>query len=385
MRKKTGAAVAVGAAIVACFALGFVPLSRRERALAAQSAALADTAPLVSAAPPRRAPPVDTVLLPGTLEALEDSTIYARVQGYVKAWRFDIGDEVKAGDLLAELETPELDQEQHQAAATLAQLRARLLTAEASARLARSTFERYQGAAAADAVSLQLLAEAKASLETAEAAVEEAKENIKAGEASVQRLNELLGFAKVRAPYDGVVTQRMIERGDLVTAGNGTNQALFRLQHTSVMRVFVHVPQVYAPAVKPGVEADVVLREYPGRVFKGRVTRSARSLDTASRTLRTQIEVDNADRALLPGMYAAVKLSLPQTGSSVRIPASALVVSSEGTRVATVTGDRVHFELVTITADFGTELAVDGVRGDERVVVDPSDRLSEGAAVRLAP
>ena len=362
---------------------GLLPHLRREAELRAAVEARGGP-PVVSVVKPRRAPREDQVPLPGTIEAMEETTIYARVNGYLKGWLVDIGDRVEAGALLAEIETPELDQEEKQAEAVVAQLRAKLLTTEAGVHLAQSTNARYRAAAEQGGISAQQLEESQAAVETAQAAVEAARQDIAAGEANLRRLAELTSFAAVHAPFAGTITRRSIENGGLVTAGNGTSQALFRLARVDPVRVFVHVPQMYAPAVAAGSPAELVVREYPGRAFHGEVTRSAGALDPSSRTLLTQIEVANGDRALLPGMFVKAKLSLPRGGAAFLIPASSLSVHAEGTQVAIVGPDgRAHFRKVEIVTDSGSEIAVEGLSGEERIVVHPSERLSEGGAVKV--
>jgi RND family efflux transporter MFP subunit len=383
--KKTLAVVAGSAAIVflALLLLGLVPRAQRDAALKADADKKRQSAIKVSVGKARWSGGDEEVSLPGTIEAIEETVIYARVNGYLKRWLVDIGDAVPSGALLAEIETPELDAEKLQAVATIAQARARLLTAEANVRLAESSYERYKGAAEKGGISPQELAERGAAVETARAAVEAAKADIEAGQANAKRLDELLSFARVRAPFSGIITRRTTEVGSLITAGTGTSQALFRIARVDPVRVFISVPQVYATAALVDQVAELVVREYPGRSFRGKVTRTAGALDPASRTLLTQVEVGNDKRELLPGMYAQVKLTLPHAGEGLRIPASALVVNAQGTQVATVgEGDRVHFLKIDVSGDYGTELAIRGLTGDERIVLDPSGRLSEGTVVQ---
>lgn len=377
------AGVVLALVFVALFLSGYLPLAQRQSALKAESGRASDAAIRVTVAHPKRVSGDERVQLPGTIQAIEETTIYPRVNGYLKKWYVDIGDEVKAGDLLAEIETPELSEEKHQAEAAVGQARARLLTAEANVRLTTSSYERYKGASERGGISPQELAERSAAVETAQAAVAAAKADIAAGEANVRRLAQFLSFDKVRAPFSGTITQRTAEVGGLLNAGNGTSQALFRLARVDPVRVFVSVPQSYAPAVRAGAVAEIRIREI-AQPFEGKITRSAGALDPSSRTLLTQIEVPNPTHTLLPGMYAQARLVLPQGSYDLRVPASALIVGAQGTQVATVDPSaRIHLKKVEITGDYGTELAVNGVAEDDRIVVDPGTNLSEGAKVEV--
>jgi RND family efflux transporter MFP subunit len=337
----------------------------------------------VRVARPRLAGPTEDVALPGSIQAREEATIYARTSGYLRRWLVDIGDGVAAGQLLAEIETPEVDQELAQAAAAVAQLRAKHARAEADLALARSTLDRYRGAA--EAVTEQDLAERGAAHAAARAAVDAATADIAAGEANLGRLRELKSFARVLAPFTGTITQRSIEVGDLVTAGTASGRALFRVADTDVVRVFVHVPQAFAPTVRTGTAVAVSVREFRTRAFEGRVTRTAGALDPTSRTLLTEIHVPNPDHALLPGMFARARIALARPSAPLLVPAATLVLTAEGPRVAVVDdGGRVRFRKLEIEDDYGSEVSItSGLSVEDRLILSPGERLHEGVEVEV--
>ncbi len=315
--------------------------------------------------------------LPGTVEAFQQASIYARTSGYVKRWNADIGQIVHEGDILAELDTPEIDQQLSQAKSTAEQ-------AQASYNIAQTAADRWEAMVKAHAVSVEEADEKKARSN-------ETKATLAADQAEVQRLTELQNFKIIRAPFTGTVTYRKIEVGNLVSAGTaqGTSE-LFRIAQTDPLRVYVSVPEANTRSIQPGVEALLHVPAYPDRIFHGEVIRSAGALDTNSRTLRTEIRVPNPDAALLPGAYAEVRLQLLDSMPTILIPANALIVNSAGTQVALIENidgqDKVHFLPVKVGRDLGTEVEIlQSVKEGDRLVTNPPADLGEGAVVTAKP
>jgi RND family efflux transporter MFP subunit len=326
----------------------------------------------------RLAAPKVELPLPGTVEAFQQASIYARTNGYVKRWLVDIGDVVHEGDLLAELDTPEVDQQLGQAKATAEQ-------AKAAVDIAQLAADRWSTMVKAHAVSQEEADEKNAALS-------EAKATFDADEANVGQLTALENFKHIVAPFTGKITYRNIEVGNLVSAGTGSNSVntgtteLYRIAQTDPLRVYVDVPEDATRAIHPGVEADLHVADYPDRVFHGEVARSAGALDATSRTLRTEIRVSNPDGALLPGAYAEVRLNLVDGAPAILIPANTLIVNSSGTQVALIQSldgiDSVHFLPVKVGRDFGTEVEIlQDVKEGDRLVTNPAADLSEGAVV----
>lgn len=313
----------------------------------------------------------DELVLPGTVQAFVDAPIYARTSGYVKRWLVDIGGPVKAGDLLAELETPEVDQQKQQAEADLA-------TATANYQLSSSTAERYRGLVESDSVSKQ-----DADDRLGDAAAKKAQ--LASSRANLDRYRQLEGFKHVVAPFDGVVTARNIDIGTLVNAG-GSGQELFHVADTRKLRIYVQVPQAYAATMKPGLEARLHFAEHPGQEYAARLVRTANAIDPVQRTLRVELQTDNPDGALLAGGYGEVHLKLPVAAQTLRLPTNALIFRSEGMQVATLgPDDKVVLRKIKVGRDFGSEIeVVDGITPDDTVVINPPDSLSEGQAVHVA-
>ncbi|MGO9211737.1 MAG: efflux RND transporter periplasmic adaptor subunit [Terriglobales bacterium] len=322
---------------------------------------------------PTRAPASSEIVLPANVQAFIDAPIYARTNGYLKKWYVDIGSRVKTGQLLAEIDTPEVNQ-------ALGQSRADLATAEANLNLSRITADRYRDLLKTDSVSKQDADNAAGDYAAKQAIVHSA-------EANVRRLEDLQSFQKIYAPFTGVITARNTDIGALIDSGavGGTRTELFHIVQPDKLRAYVNVPEAYSQAAKPGLTADLTLAEFPGRRFPGKLVRTASAIDTNTRTLLVEIDVDNPTGTLLSGAYAEVHLKLPGANSSLILPVNTLLFRSEGLRVATVP-DGQHAELkpVTLGHDFGSEVeVVAGLNGDEAVIINPPDSLISGQAVRI--
>jgi RND family efflux transporter MFP subunit len=323
----------------------------------------------VTVAAPKLGAPVTSLVLPGNVTAQTDSPIYARTSGYLTRWYFDIGARVKKGALLAEISTPELDQQ-------LAQAQADLNTAQANANNARIQAARYSGLVKSDAVSHQDT-DTFVNQATATAAT------VRSAQANVERLRELQSFEKVYAPFDGVVTARNIDTGQLIDPG--ANKELFHLQAIQTLRIYASVPQIYSQNVKRGSKIDLTFAEHAGKTYQGTLVRTAEAIDPASRTLLVEIDVDNHTGDLLPGSLAQVHFKMPAAGPTFIVPASALIFRKEGLRVGTVTGDNVaHLIPVVIGEDDGASVQiVTGLGLGDQVIQDPPDSLIEGEKVQV--
>jgi RND family efflux transporter MFP subunit len=310
--------------------------------------------------------------LPGRLEAFSRAPIYARVSGYLKEWKVDIGANVKTGQMLAEIEAPDLDQQ-------LLQARADLLNTQATARLSEATLKRRQSLANSNIISQQDLDERIADLASKQAAV-------KSSQANVDRLEALAGYKKVLAPFDGVVTARETDVGSLINAGSSTAPAMFVISDTSKLRVYVNVPQSYVPNVRIGTKAMVTVPEYPDRKFPATVEFSSQAVDSQSGTSRMQLIVGNEAGLLLAGGYANVRFNLSRDVQPLHVPASALLFDQNGLRVATVgADDKVVLKTVTIARDLGRDIEIaTGLAADDRIILAPPDGLVDGAQVRIA-
>lgn len=363
---------------------GWLPKARQSLALEHDAGEVRRTLPRVQVTQPRPGPTETVLMLPADIEAIEETTIYPRTSGYLKKWFVDIGDEVRQGQLLAEIDSPEIDQQLRQAVANVEQLNARKKVAETRFKLARLNLHRIE-ALPVGIRTQQDLEERQAEVEVADYTVKVAEADIQAGMAELQRVKELQAFSKVYAPFAGTITARTIELGQLVTSGNDLAQSLFRLSRTDTVRVIVHVPQMYAPSIQPNQTAELVVREMPGRIFPGTITRTAKSIDLQTRTLLTEIEVANPDGLLLTGSYVQARMTAKRDNPPVIIPASALIFNSEGTTVAVV-DDQNHIQLrdVEVDGDYGTSLGIaTGLSATDRIVVNPGDRLKEGQSVTV--
>jgi RND family efflux transporter MFP subunit len=327
--------------------------------------------PIVNVIHPKNGAPLEELILPGNTQAFSDTPIFARTNGYLKRWFFDIGAHVKRGDLLAEIETPEIDKQ-------LQQTRADLETAQANYHLAETTAARWQLLLESDSVSRQETDEKVADLSARKATEDSNASN-------VHRLEDLQSFQKVYAPFDGIVTARNTDVGALIDAGaNSAGKELFHLAAIDTLRVFVAIPEVYSRAAVTGAAAFLTLDEYPGRSFHGTLARTSNSIDQASHTLLTEVDVPNPDGQLLPGAYVSVHFKLPQTVRSVVVPSNTLLFRSEGLRVALVRDGHVQLASVKIGRDYGSTVEViSGLQASDAVVLDPADSLVSGAPVRI--
>jgi RND family efflux transporter MFP subunit len=384
--------------VIACIAGGLVPRLARQKALAAAAAAVNQRKPVVIVSPVKPAPARDSIDLPGDCQAMIESPIFARADGYLKTRQVDIGDHLKTGQLMAEIETPELDREISQARATLAQsqasldeLKADIELARANLSLAQVTLDRWQHLFAKGVVARQDLDQKKADFDVknaqtqrAEASLATARETVLANEANLQRLQELKGFARVVAPFDGMVTARNVDVGTLINAGNGgASREMFRVARIQPLRIFVNVPQTYVSEMHNGQSAELRVDEKPGEVFPARVTNISDSLDADSRAMLVILETPNPGATLYPGMYAQVRFTLTHAKPLLRIPGDTVIQTKTGLRVAVVDGRNVvHFRDISIAQDLGAEVeVVSGLVLGDLVISNPSDAVVENAVV----
>jgi RND family efflux transporter MFP subunit len=407
------------AVVLICGGLFFTGWSRHKKVTEQVDAAAEherNTPPQVNVEKVVRAPGDVSITLPGNIMAVTEALIYARASGYVKKRYVDIGDKVQEGQLLAEIDSPELDSQVAQARATLTQAesqatqaRAQLENQQAQLTLARVTWERYRNLAARGAIARQDADQQETNYHTAEAAVKAAQanvgavdDNVKAAKANLDRLIALQEFEKVKAPFSGVITVRNFDIGALISAaGSSTstsaNTEMFRLAQFNVLRILVNVYQENAPWIKAGQLGEVTVQEFPTRKFVGRITRTANSVDVASRTMLTEVQIPNPDLSLLPGMYAQVKLTRSNEEPPLMVPGDSIITSSQGLQVAILQNPpppqdgaprqpglkRIHFVSVSVGRDNGEQIEITkGLQGWEYVVVNPGDAIQEGALVQ---
>ncbi len=328
--------------------------------------------PAVSVVSPKRTAPTDEIILPGNVQPFINSPIYSRTNGYLKKWYFDIGAHVKQGQLLALIETPEVDQQ-------LQQARSNLLTAQANLELAAITKTRYLGLLKSNAVSQQDADNAVGTYNANKAIVE-------ADKAAVEQYSALVSFEKIYAPFDGVITARNTDIGDLINSGSGggVKTDLFHIVQPGVLRVYVNVPEEYSQGIKVGMTADLNITEFPGRKFQGKLVRTANDINVTTRTLLIEIDVDNPTGTLLTGSYAEVHLAVPTQASTFLIPVNTLIFRSEGLHVAAVKDGQVVLAAVTPGHDFGNQIEiVAGLKAGDQVIVNPPDSIVAGQAVKI--
>lgn len=372
-KRSRKAWIVVAVAVIAVAALLGSGIWSRVRAGATLRAETVQAAlPAVSVVSPKRTAPADEIILPGNVQPFITSPIYARTNGYLKKWYFDIGAHVKQGQLLAVIETPEVDQQ-------LQQARSNLLTAQANLDLAAITKTRYQGLLKSNAVSQQDVDNAVGTYNANAAIVE-------ADKAAVQQYSALVSFEKVYAPFDGVITARNTDIGDLINSGSSSNVKtdLFHIAQPGMLRVYVNVPEEYSRGVKAGMTADLSLAEFPDRKFQGKVVRTADAINMTTRTLLIEIDVENPTGTLLTGSYAEVHLAVPTLASTFLIPVNTLLFRTEGLRVGVVKGGKVVLTTVTPGHDFGNDIEiVAGLKADDQVIINPPDSIVAGQQVEI--
>jgi len=382
--------------VAGVISLGLGPRLKRQRALAAESAAGASRPPLVRVARVERAAARADLDLPADLQALIEAPIFARVEGYISQRAVDIGSRVKKGQLMAELETPELDQQLRQAQATLSQARAAMKQSQAqvaetraSLNLAQITAERWRKLTDEGVLSRQDTDEKeaqrdvkRAELDAVRASVAAGEEAVRAAEANVSRLQELKAFSRLTAPFDGIVTYRNPDVGTLISPGANGHE-MFRVADISVVRAFVNIPQSHVPFLTPGLPVALRVDDMPGRTWKGEVANIAHELDPNTRTMLAIVRVENPDLVLKPGMYTRLLFSLPSPPQALRLPGDSVMGRNDGSYVAVVgSGKTVHYRKVEIGRDFGSWLAVTrGVDAGDLVVLSPGDEVREGTVV----
>jgi len=328
--------------------------------------------PAVSVVSPKQTAPTDEIILPGNVQPFITSPIYSRTNGYLKKWYFDIGAHVKQGQLLAVIETPEVDQQ-------LQQARSNLLTAQANLELAAITKTRYQGLLKSNAVSQQDVDNAVGTYNANKAIVE-------ADKAAVEQYSALVSFEKIYAPFDGVITARNTDIGDLINSGSSTGAKtdLFDMAQPGKLRVYVNVPEEYSQGIKTGMTADLNLTEFPGRKFQGKMVRTAEAINVTTRTLLVEVDVDNPTGTLLTGSYAEVHLAVPTQASTLLLPVNALIFRSQGLQVGVVKDGKVVLTPVTPGHDFGAQIEiVAGLKPDDQVIINPPDSIVSGQAVQI--
>ena len=357
-------------AVVTVFLSGVWSRVRARTALKAETAQMAQ--PAVSVVSPKQTAPADEIILPGNVQPFITSPIYARTNGYLRKWYFDIGAHVKQGQLLAVIETPEVDQQ-------LQQSLSNLNTAKANLALAETTKNRYQGLLKDNAVSQQMVDNAVGSYNANKATVD-------ANEANVKQLQALQSFEKIYAPFDGVITARNTDIGDLINSGSsgGVKTDLFHIAQPGTLRVYVNVPEEYSQGVKTGMTADLSLAEFPGRKFEGKLVRTSDDINMTTRTLLIEVDVANPAGTLLTGSYAEVHLAVAAQASTYLLPVNTLIFRSEGLRVGIVKDGKVILTPVTPGHDFGNEIEiVSGLKADDQVIINPPDSIISGQQVQI--
>jgi multidrug efflux pump subunit AcrA (membrane-fusion protein) len=407
--------VAVVVLMAVLFVTGYLPRAERERGIRAEAHAEETNIPIVNVAQIKKSAPTSELLLPGSMIPVTEAYIFARSAGYVKKRYVDIGDLVKQGELLAEIDAPDLDQQVLQAEAALSQAKANLNQVQAALdqtkaqeRLTKVTLDRWVVLVGKGVLAKQEgdqkqadFDNATALVHVAEANIKAAQDNVKASEANVSRLTELKRYEKVTAPFAGVITSRSIDEGSLISASgsgqgtpalgstssaNASGAELFREAQVGTLRIMVNVPQAYASSIHVGMPATVTLQENSQRKYTGKVTRTANSIDQNTRTLLTEVQVVNRDGSLVPGMYGNLQFISERLNPPLLAPGDSLVTRANGTQLAVVgPGNKIHFQMVQLGRDFGSEIEITGgLQGGERVVINPSDDVREGAEVKPA-
>ncbi|MGC2661653.1 MAG: efflux RND transporter periplasmic adaptor subunit [Bryobacteraceae bacterium] len=377
------------------FVLGYLPRIERERLISQQAHAEAVALPVVNVVRAKKASPISHLDLPGNVQAITEGPIFARAEGYLVKRFADIGDRVKAGQLLAVIDAPDLDQQVTQATATLdqadaalVQAQANLEQAKANEHLAEVTKHRNDTLVERGVLSKQegdqstaVFGAQQATVHAADANIVAARQSVNAAAANLKRLTDLQGYKDVRAPFAGVITLRDVDTGTLI---NSQSTMLYRIAQFDVLRIFVNVPQSFSEQLHPGMPAEVSIQELPGRHFAGKITRVSGSLDSSTRTLLTEIQVPNPEGKILPGMYANVQMAVSRTLLPILIPGDAIVTRATGASIAVVDpDDTVHYHAVQLGRDYGLEVEVtSGLRDGQEVVVNPTDDVREGVKVK---
>jgi membrane fusion protein, multidrug efflux system len=383
------ALIAAAAAVIfaAAFVVRYAFLRSHDEQLDAQAQQAADSPPVVDVAPPTPEGAVQDLLLPGSASPMQETALYARVNGFLKRWLVDIGAHVEAGQLLAEIAAPDLDAQLNESRAAVDQAKANAASAQTNDELAQATYVRYKGLIPTGSVTQQDLDTKQSAAAQATAAKDAALAAVKSAQATVQRLEAEQGFEKIVAPFAGTITARNYDVGALISpTDTAPGHELFRIAHTDKLRIWVYVPQSYVTLMGPG-QAVVfqVPSNYPGRKFTGIVARTAGALDPATRTLRTELDFNNSGGLLWAGMYGQVVFNIHRDKPILTVPTSALIFNAQGTQVAVVDQNVVHYRKITVGRDLGTEIEVaTGLTGDEQVVSNPGERLAEGVQVQIA-
>jgi RND family efflux transporter MFP subunit len=367
------ARILLGATLLVLITAGAVTfLNKRSETDALAKETEAVSVPTVAVVQPKTEPGNDELVLPGNLLAFIESPIFARTNGYLLRWYKDIGSKVEKGELLASIDTPEVDQELSQARASREQIKAALGLAKISA-------DRWENLRKSDSVSQQ-----EADQQTS--GYQQAKANLAAADANVRRLEDLESFKSVYAPFTGVLTRRNVDPGALINSGAAAGREMFDIARVDPLRVYVSVPQAYAPNIRAGMKANVTLQEFPGQKFVGTVARTAEAIDPATRTLNTEVDVPNKEGQLLPGSFGQVHFATGTSVPRITIPVNAMLFRAEGPRVAVVDKDgKVHLRPITIGRDFGATLEIlGGLEVSDQIIINPSDSLEEGQQVHVA-
>jgi len=367
------------------FLLGYRPYKVLRAQVLADAADAGNGKPVVRTMIPTRQARTTELVLPADIQAYQETAIYPRANGYLKRFLVDIGDSVKEGQLLAEIETPEIDAQLNRARAAVQQALANIEKAKMDLNLAETTWKRYE-TVGAGGISQQELDEKRTELDQAEAGLNVERANHVAAQAEVQRLEALTSFKQVTAPFAGTISTRNFDIGALLSPGNtGANRELFQISRTDTLRVFTKVPQSHATLIEDGQPVELTIRNYPGRSFEGKVSRSAGSLDPSTRTLRVQVDVANSDNALYAGMYGQLKFHITQNRPPLLVPSGALVYNSDGLSLALLRDGKARFQKIAVGRDFGTEIEVlEGLSDADVIITNPGQSVREGVEVQIA-
>jgi RND family efflux transporter MFP subunit len=373
---------------LALFLIGLIPGLLNDRKVSAEAQARAGNAPIVNTTQPAAVSSSKDIILPADIRAYASTMLFPRSTGYLKKWYFDIQSRVKQGDLLAEIDAPDVDAQLAQSQASLKQNEAAVQTAQANLVLAKQTLDQYDQAKKENpgSITQEDYNTRVATYTQAGAALKQAQANVAAAQANVQQMQVMVGFEKIYAPFDGVITFRGYDVGALLNPSmTGTGQEMFQIQQTDPLRVFVSVPQSYGTMVSVGQPCFLKVRNYGDREFKGAVARSTAAVDETTRTIQFELDFPNKDNALYPGMYGQARLPVATARQVLTIPSSSLVFNADGTQVAVVQDDKAHFRKVSVGRDLGTQLEIeDGLSPDDVVVTNPGERLTDGVEVQVA-